>query len=278
MVSKESCAISGLDSLALNVMGGLCSRLRAVLAAADWCQRHGVPKLVISWPKDEPNLSEFGGFSLHLQALWKLPDEWYSFDSGIKQWPKKLDAKEQNDLAWYIRTCHPEPFAPSSVSALMKQLDRMEPLFKPQQFPDCIGVNVRWSLRESHNLTSTPEWFAERVNHVSRLTGCKDVKVVADSADGYKRFRAALASHLVVHENVRTFDYDGNGIAWQAQELYELASCRWFIGAEGSSYSQMVRWMRGDTEMSLDRCDPVSGRGEDANCLATDELILEVCG
>lgn len=277
MVLNECYAKGSVESVFLNVMGGLCSRLRAVLAAADFCERLGVEKLIISWPRAEPNLKEFGGFSQHLQWLWELPPNWIAGDMGVNKFPKSLYPEHQASQAdLKIRTCHPEDFEPESVAALMTQLDRMTPRFEPQDFGDCIGVNVRWSLRETMDV-ATPEWYAQRVREIVRETGIRRVKLVTDSGEAYRRFVAGLPG-LEVVENKRPFLYDGDGIAWQAQELYELASCQWFIGADRSSYSQMVRWMRGDTELDITQCNVRASRSEDRLNPAGLDFVKEVCG
>lgn len=226
-------------SLNLTTMGGLCSRLRAVLAAGDWCDRHEVSTLQIAWPRREPNLAEFGGFALPLEDLFELPDNWYTIDSEPLRPPKQLP--ETGGVVVPIRTCHPESFDPPSTAALIAQLGKMAPRFNPANRAGCIGVNLRWSLREGHDYASTPEWFARRAMHVSDLTGCRDIFLVADSADAYSRFMSEITLDITIHENVRLFDYDANGIAWQCQEMYELASTKFFIGAANSSYSQTDR-------------------------------------
>ena len=90
-------------ALHLTVMGGLCSRLRAVLGAGDWCQRHGCESLVINWPKQEPNLSEFGGFTVRLNELWDLPDWWVETDIGIQQWSIPISEQTYREII-YTRT------------------------------------------------------------------------------------------------------------------------------------------------------------------------------
>lgn len=265
-----------VKSLKLAVMGGLCSRLRAVLAAADWCERHDCPELVINWPKDEPNLSEFGGFTMRLSELWDIPDWWFDIDSGIKTWPKSLDSSVQKyDDVLYVRTCHPETFSPESPAALMRQLDKMTFKYECRTFSDSIGVNVRWSLRENMDVAE-PEWFVDKL---LQLLVCHkgNAFLVTDSADAYKRFIDNLSIY-VVYWNERDFKYDANGITTQAQELYELASTKWFIGADASSYSQMVRWMRGDTEIDMRKCNNAACRSEDRLNPASAELLKEIFG
>ena len=269
-----------VKSLNLTVMGGLCSRLRAVLAASDWCERHDVSDLIINWPTHEPNLDEFGGFTVRLRELWEVPVWWYEVDSWFKKWPKSLDqAAQKYDDHLYIRTCHPEDFAPRCTADLMRQLGKMEFRHESKVYPDCIGVNIRHALREKMDV-ARPDWFAGRLHELwpYQTPGyLDDVKLVTDGDAAETQFMDALDG-TTVYVNKREYKYDANGIRAQAAELYELSSTKWFIGSDMSSYSQMVRWMRGDTELDMAKCNNAACRSEDRLNPASAELLREVFG
>ena len=226
-------------TLNLEVMGGLVSRLRAVLAADIWCRRHG-HDLVVNWPRIQPNLPEWDGFRARLSYLWQHP--WIEQDMGVQYWPKEITHQKGG---YKVRTCHPETFD-VRADELREAFLRLVPRPRLQRAIDAVcmrpslrmivGVQVRSYIPQPGN--PPVEWYVEKLAERDGL-----FYLVADERSTGEILRAAYPGRVL--ERKKDYQYGRRGILHSAADLYVLSQCDWVIGSAGSSYAELVAVLRG---------------------------------
>jgi len=231
-----------MPCLRLCVMGGLCSRLRAVVGAIGFCETTN-RDLVIHWiPREHRLIEQKGKFEATFSDIWNLPQNTIE-TSAWEKFPKtalEIDAK--GDLSIY--TCHPEDFQPQFFDkSLGYYANSLVPSPETQEridsvtIPDgCIGVHVRHEIAQPE--AEPVEWYLERLQvEDSPLFLSADSKAVED------QIVTAFPDTIVQN---KTYVYDRDGIIRSAADLYLLSQCNRIVGSFRSSYSQMAGWMQCD--------------------------------
>lgn len=239
-----------MATMTVQVVGGLCSRFRAVYGAAAYCEATG-RELRVSWPLEERS-EDLGTFPARCSDIWSPTDSLMPFHEVERIGRVSKDEKVlrgRGDVAF--RTCHIEPFLPW----VTKPWSHYIGLFKPTKVIDAlaaeplnlydfpvIGVNVRWALRDPR--IATPEWFLSRLGELVRRFPEAKIFLSADAKSTSTLFRQTFPGRII-EQNKGEYPYDRTGILRSAADLYLLAACDWVIGSNHSSYSQTVAFMRG---------------------------------
>lgn len=258
--------------LHLQVMGGLCSRLRAVIGALAYCQAAG-RRLVVHWSRNEPSETS-GVFDCRLSELYTGPFEETGADeshwTGAKD-PAILNNREQREVRF--RADKIEAFMPHINSSLYQrsyfmllEKDELAREICIGRWPEAlkvIGVHVRHAKKAPESVPA--EWYLDRLGHIELMHGdhwqvflsCDDPSIVEPFA---RRFGDRL------RRLPKTFKYDHLGIVRQCADGELLRRCDWMIGANHSSFSQHVALTRGAIYVrdSDERTCVIGGRYEDA--------------
>lgn len=237
-----------MSTLTLNVMGGLCSRMRAVLPAIGFCELTN-RKLVINWPRVERNLKL--GFPCRLDSMWSGPFE--MIDRGVVYSHDEATLEAKGDL--HCRTCHPQFFPLDKLdNPPSKYISRMRPgerlgkeivhlqWLVTNNYP-CVGVIVRGSV--PHPDFSPVAWHIQRMRELLALRGDLRFFAYCDLKSDLDVLRAEFGDS--VFAQCRTHAYDKEGIIKQAAALYGFGYCAGLIGQNHSSFSEMSAWMLGCT-------------------------------
>lgn len=229
-----------MPCLRLCVMGGLCSRLRAVVSAIGFCATTN-RDLVIHWiPKEHRLIEQKGMFEATFSDIWKLPDIAIE-TSAWEKFPKTaLEIDEKGDLSIY--SCHPEDFQPQffdkPLGHYANQLvpsaetqERIDSVTIPQE---CIGVNIRFITAQPE--AEPVEWYLERLQ-----LDDEPLFLSADHQNVESQIIAAFPDTIVQD---KSYVYNRDGIIRSVADLYLLAQCSRIIGSFRSSYSQMAGWMQ----------------------------------
>ena len=232
-----------MSQFKVEVMGGLCSRLRAVVGAMALCDQKG-HQLIVNWPSRERIYKQFGGFQARLRDLWKY-DESVVENDVIERLPKSLPGNA-------IRTCHIEDFwryfTPEKDPAWhMRKFplsDKVRGYYDPLAYAleggsNVVGLHVRNWLKQPG--TVGVDWFIEKIRE---FPDDQKFFLSCDSKEVSDRIHAERVG--CVYEIPKNYDYDKAGIQKSMADLYLLADkCAWVIGSNYSSYSQMACLMRG---------------------------------
>lgn len=231
-----------MSYLSLCVMGGLCSRLRAVVGAIGFCETTN-RDLVIHWPPKEHRLIEQKGkFEATFSDIWELPPSTIETSAWVKFPKTALEIDAKGDLAIY--TCHPEDFQPQFFDKpLGYYANQLIPTSETQERIDsveipgkCIGVHIRNKISQ---LEAEPvEWYLNRLKmKIIPLFLSVDCKEVENQI-------VTVFPDTIVQD--KSYVYNRNGIIKSAADLYLLAQCGSIVGSFRSSYSQMAGWMQCD--------------------------------
>jgi len=230
--------------LTIEVNGGLCSRLRAVIGGMAWCDKNDAT-MIVNWSSREPNYPD--GFEARLSDLWKFGGEITEIDRAQRK-SKDPNALSQNSP--FLRTCHIEHFLPyftpeSNPMTLMRRYHLSDAVCEYYRTikivlpPKVVGIHVRHDIKQPG--TADPEWFIERMSQFP------EKQMFFLSCDSHKVSTMIHSSFPYrVFELPKDYRYNKAGIQKSMADLYVLADlCQWVIGANYSSYSQMCCLMRG---------------------------------
>lgn len=231
-----------MSCLRLCVMGGLCSRLRAVVGAIGFCETTN-RDLVIHWiPREHRLIEQKGLFEATFSDIWELPDIAIE-TSAWEKFPKTaLEIDAENDLTIY--TCHPEDFQPQFFDKPLgyyanklvpspETQERIDSIAIPEE---CIGVNIRLSKAQPE--AESVEWYLKRLQVED-----EPLFLSADSKTVEDQILSAFPDTIIQD---KSYVYNRDGIIRSAADLYLLAQCNRIIGSFRSSYSQMAGWMQCD--------------------------------
>lgn len=229
-----------MSYLRLCVMGGLCSRLRAVVSAIGFCETTN-RELVLHWPKREHRLIDLDcKFEAMFSDIWQLPSNVVETSAWEKFSKAALEIDAVGDLE--IFTCHPEDFQPQFFSeSLGHYANSLVPSEETQKRIDsvtipegCIGIHIRHKIAQPE--AEPVEWYLERLQ-------VEDVPLFlsADSKDVEDQILTAFPDTLVQD---KPYIYNRDGIIRSAADLYLLSQCSRIVGSFRSSYSQMAAWMQ----------------------------------
>lgn len=242
-----------MKTLTVQVLGGLGSRLRAVLGAYAYCRYDG-RQLRVHWPRQFPRHKH--DFAARLSDLWIYPGE--DFEEGPPRMRTNWDPSDNME----IRTCHPHIFADHMPGGFTKSLGSylVDGTFSPTPAVQdvisrtihkwggepTVGINIR-SIRPGTDRVAPVEWYVERMKEIHDRVPGVVFFMSLDMEETSQAVRSALPKCSII-ESGKSYDYDASGITHCAAELHILAEhCDWFIGAETSCFSQIVQWMRGET-------------------------------
>lgn len=245
----------------LQVLGGLVSRLRAVLGAMAYCEESG-RRLVIDWPRSEPS-ETLGTFPIRFSEMWEHPYE----ETDIGRSFRKRDIEFAE-----FRTCHIEDFHPYVLSRVPEYFDRLTPTAELQTLIDAVklphpivGLQIRRAMKAP--ATVGLDWFQDRTAEICRADRCNAIFLAADEKGVSTRMQTfARARLLEFSEQAKDYAYDRTGIVKAAADLYLLRQCDWVVGSNRSSYSELVALLRGaEYKGSHTKHDGLAGgRYEDA--------------
>lgn len=237
-----------MKTLHLQVFSGLGSRMRAVIGAIAWC-KHNSARLVVHWPvKDRSETS--GLFPIKFAELFvsdwieDVAIEYTTIDA--KNWPPS--PKEYGTDNWRCRSCDPAGIVTDSMD--LSEWPFLED-WKPSKFvqayidsvdiPDgCVGVHIRHALAQP--ATQTVDWFINRMREIRESDKNVVFFLSCDSLVVEKEVLSWFPSSIHVRKD---YNYDRNGIAKAAADLFLLAKCDRMIGSYNSSFSELAGWMRG---------------------------------
>lgn len=234
-----------MNSIHIQGVSGLASRLRAVLGGIAYAESLGIP-CVVDWPSREPTES-LGMFPCKFSELWDSPYQETDVGERFPKWPG-IDGR--------IRADKPDWFAEHITRPIGSYLDKLQPTAELQAIIDsvaipqpCVGVQIRHSLAQPG--TASVDWFVERMwampGHCHFFLSC-------DSLDVRNRIHGEFGG--TVQSLPKDFRYDRMGIMRAAADLYLLAKCDWLILSNGSSFGQMVTWMKGNASLDMRKHDP----------------------
>ncbi len=265
------------STLHVQVMGGLVSRMRAVVGAIACCEATG-RRLKIDWPKAEPIID---GFRATFHDLWSND---YEVTSGGGAFPKRLsDLSGSGDVRF--RTCHLVDFMPYYTKPLREYIAVLKPsaevaLFSHQATAHFKRPTVGLATRctNNHPMMAKLGWFEQRMTALAKQFTGVQFYLSCDTQAAFNRLSAPCLGRCITQD--KTYKYDRIGIMKSAADLYTLAACDWVIGTNHSSYSEMVALMRGAT-LSGTHTEPGSlsgGNYEDAWNLHTPSDITAALG
>lgn len=219
-------------TLTVQTIGGLASRMRAVIPAKAHCDRNGL-SLTVNWSSHTHVIREEGyRFKCPLSDLWTGFVENDDDRSGSKA-----------ALSGFIRTCHPESFAPESLPSLGEVFREFVAAAPLQQRLDAlpnvgersVGIHIR--TQHAHPEATPVEWFCRLLELIPA-----DVEIVLScESDAVSR---AIHSIRPIIEQEKSYRYDHDGIVAAAADLYLLSCCRWIVGSARSSFSQLASWLQ----------------------------------
>lgn len=235
-----------MKTLNVQVLSGLGSRMRAVIAGIAWARAHGA-KVRVCWPWADPSETS-KEFPAWFSDLFDSPLEERRLEKPIiygKEWPQQpLETAD----GWNVRFCEPEGLGVSQLDLTgwpFCELWRPARLVRDQidavAWPQgkVVGVHIRSALAQP----STPavSWFLARMHAIRRDYA---VRFFLSTDAPYVQEQVLREFPGTVHQE-RTFRYDQLGIARAAADLFLLQRCNWLIGSYNSSFSELVGWMRG---------------------------------
>lgn len=228
--------------LYLEVMGGLVSRLRAVLAADLYTRRKGM-KLRINWPRRQDNLVEWDGeFQAKLEDLWRVP--WETCDHPIMHFSGSERYKKDPDEQ--VRTCHPSDFGILDHE-IREPFGRLVPTLAVRKAADIpmpdgtVGLHIRSHL--PHPDFKPLSWFVEVMK---TYTSSQMFYLVCDEQSTEDKLREEFPRRILTRS--KDYAYDLGGITKAAADLYvlsDLDKTKMVHGSVRSSYSQLVAILRG---------------------------------
>lgn len=229
-----------MPCLKVCVMGGLCSRLRAVVGAIGFCETTN-RDLILHWPLKAHRLIEQRGvFEASFGDIWQIPCN-VEETSTWQKFPKTaLDIDARGDLS--IHTCYPEDFQPQFFNvSLGHYANSLVPSSETQErinsvtVPDeCRGVHIRKKIAQPE--AEPVEWYVERLQvEDGPLFLSADCKSVEDQI-------TTVFPDTIVQE--KTYAYNRDGIIRSAADLYLLSQCSNITGSHKSTYSQIAGWMQ----------------------------------
>lgn len=234
-----------LPTFEIQVNGGLCSRLRAVLGAIGYCESQN-KRLVINWPRYQPNLPN--GFEARFSDIWEHLYE--EIDDASTRSKDVSLLGHPGDVKF--RTCHIDPFVPYLKEPVSSYMDRLsQQCWVDETISTCnhqfldeespiVGVVIRDEMPHTEPVDMT--WHIDRMLSISKH---KPVSffICCGKPETYK----TIEKHFNVFRVPKSFRYDKEGILHQAVELYMLPACHWILGAKDSSFSQLAALMSGAT-------------------------------
>ena len=257
----------------LQVLGGLVSRLRAVLGAMAYCE-DSERRLVIDWPRNEPS-EDLGTFPAGFRDMWYFPAVVIEQTDDHRTFPKRgIEDPE-------FRTCHIEDFHPHILGRVPEYFDQLKPTAELQALIDAVklprpvvGMQIRRAIKAP--ATVGPEWFFRRMCCLKR-----DYPQITFFLSADSHFVSSLLTKdypdLPVAEQRKDYAYDRAGIMKAAADLYLLRQCDWVVGSNHSSYSQLVALLRGaEYKGSHEKHNGLTGgRYEDAWSVADEKELAE---
>ncbi len=230
------------NTLHVQVLGGLVSRMRAVVGAIACCEATG-RRLIIDWPKPEPAITSF---QATFHDLWS--NDYEVTRGGVGLFTKNLtDLAKDCDIQ--LRTCHLTDFMPYYSKPLREYIAVLQPTEKVATFSaealekfrrPVVGIATRCT--NNHPMMVDLGWFERRRDAIAKEC---DVQfyLSCDTKDAFDRLSAPYPDRCITQD--KTYLYDRLGIMKSAADLYTLAACDWVIGTNHSSYSEMVALIRG---------------------------------
>jgi len=277
----------------LQVIGGLASRMRCVLAAIQASRRTG-KRLVVDWPKAEAAQRPLGTFAVSLEELWAGPytvvDAGHVMGGAVRTPRNEVPAALGRGGDVQIRADSPyelgewcdmrlaETFRQSlcATPMLSEEVKRLrDRLPRP-----AIGAHVRIANLSEERQPNYP-WYFSRLDSLPPWP----VYLAADSPEAAAAFGARLGGRLVLPERgdrLPVGTYNREGILRVAAELQVLSECDWVLGSRRSTYSELVCLLRGGEKIGparkANRAAPNvrGGRYEDAAVPADSESLAEV--
>lgn len=253
-----------MATLHLQVIGGLCSRWRAVLGSVAYCEATD-KELVVHWP-----LMEHGErigprpFPTRMSDIWHHPFEETQAGGKFRKGP---DLSVDGDV--WMRECHWTPFLPYITRPIRSYLlpftlkpELREWVCKELEREGMMGPTVGVMIRRHDRVgtTTEPAWFVDRMNEIIEL--CPEVRfyLAADMPEVDKLIYAEFPGRVSALKHGTDYAWDLQGIKRVAADLYILAACDWVVGSIWSTYCQMISLMRG-AELVGSHKQPYSTKG-----------------
>ena len=240
-----------MPTMTVEVMGGLCSRLRAVVGAATYCEATG-RRLLVNWPHREPS-EPLREFPCRLHDLWDVDCDERNQKDGLSKHIEAL--RSTGDVQ--LRTCAIEPFLSwmpdigAVFRGVMKPTVELGAMIGHLADPYAVGVNVRAAQKDPH--TVDVQWFIDEVRKRWPATS-RTIFAAVDHAASLEALRAAFGDDVMAFARTELgsgpdpqwYRYDRDSVLKQAAELHILADkCGFVLGSNHSSFSQTVAFMRG---------------------------------
>jgi hypothetical protein len=229
--------------LHLQVNGGLCSRMRAVLGGMAYCLENR-RDLIVDWGHSEPNFGH--NFQANLKDLWELPSWVTETDEGIR-FPKDDSVLKSGADFIKLRTCHIEPFLEWMGYGVKEYMDILHPtnrvrneMKKVPASKFNVGVHIRYSVKQPG--AATPEWTINRMQQLRDIN--KDCAFFLSADNEYV---SSMVSEAFpdIYELDKSYRYDFMGIVRSAADWMILKDVDWLLGSNFSSYSQLLAMYRG---------------------------------
>ena len=244
----------------LQVMGGLASRLRPIIGAIAYCDATD-KNLLVDWPRHEP--SEFlKEFPIRFKQLYN-PSVTLWEEDHKHAWCRKQccaggqDALPVMDGDQVFRTCHSSPFLPWIDGKWMRYWKKLVPMAILEArimaglanvSRPLVGVVVRyWDAQTG---AVGPDWHLKRMRAILGIRPDVQFFLLTDHVKAAEPLHAAFPG--VVYEYPSRigeggmYFYDRDRIISAAAAIHVMAEhCRWVIGSNHSSYSQLVGFLKG---------------------------------
>jgi len=240
-----------MASLHLEVSGGLCSRLRALLGAMAYCDQTD-KGLVVHWPVNAA-YNKRGTLAAPLSDLWEGP---FSVSEAGGPFRKDAELSCCGDL--WLRQTHLGYFAKYLRRPVSHYFGHLRPAPGVTEWvraglrllrSPTVGVQVRSWIKQPES--PLIDWYLGRMAAIRSMRPDVRFYLSADQEADESAARRDFDSAIVTIKHGTGYAYDRDGVIRCAADLYVLRACDWVIGSCRSSYGQMVALIRGGKRTGL---------------------------
>ena len=249
----------------ISVSGGLCNRLRVLICAASYSEKHNCI-LLVRWPIVD-------GFQATLPDLFDCPYRIIGEreDRIFRYLARRFDGlhmdlnyegRKTETLSFkaprfvtYLETIEKfgEPYLDTQFAAFSHRLIPVPAIQSNiRAFDDflrsntVVGVSVRSTRAHPKTIEASPtRWFIERINFLHRLAPHIKVFLSGDDAGVGDHIRRSVTCPIVALDKPFAFN-STESIRDAVADLYLLGRTKYILGSYWSSFSETAFEMRGD--------------------------------